>query len=150
MLSLKKFVKSELNEDVKDYLHEFLWEYRDISKNISEQKVTAIEFDNCNLMQFTNFLSHYGIVGVYNYDKSILRLYTKYMGYTLLTSLESADLVYKGSSEESEYDLFELKVGSELEQYFIKKFKLCVLVGKSEITKEEKKLLIQNSIKNFD
>ena len=68
----------------------------------------------------------------------------------MLTSLESEDLVYKGSSEESEYDLFELKTGSELEQYFINKFKLCILAGKSEITKEEKKLLIQNSIKNFD
>tara|TARA_B100000073_G_C23731149_1_gene570819 strand:+ start:292 stop:744 length:453 start_codon:yes stop_codon:yes gene_type:complete len=150
MLSLKKFIKSELNEDVKYYLYEFLSEYRDISKSISEQKVTAIDFDDLNFMQFTNFLSHYGIVGVYNYDKSIIRLYTKYMGYTLLTSLESDDLVYKGSSEESEYDLFELKVGSELEQYFIKKFKLCILSGKSEITEEEKKLLIQNSIKNFD
>ena len=150
MLSLKKVIKSELNEDVKYYLYEFLSEYRDISKSISEQKVTAIDFDDLNFMQFTNFLSHYGIVGVYNYDKSIIRLYTKYMGYTLLTSLESDDLVYKGSSEESEYDLFELKVGSELEQYFIKKFKLCILSGKSEITEEEKKLLIQNSIKNFD
>ncbi len=150
MLSLKKFIKSELNEDVKYYLYEFLSEYRDISKSISEQKVTAIDFDDLNFMQFTNFLSHYGIVGVYNYDKSIIILYTKYMGYTLLTSLESDDLVYKGSSEESEYDLFELKVGSELEQYFIKKFKLCILSGKSEITEEEKKLLIQNSIKNFD
>lgn len=150
MLSLKKFVKSKLNEDVKDYLYEFLWEYRDISKNISEQKVTAIDFDNCNLMQFNNFLSHYGIVGVYNYNESIIRLYTKYMGYILLNSLESEDLLYKGYSEESEYYLFELKTGSELEQYFIKKFKLCVLAGKSEITKEEKKLLIQNSIKNFD
>ena len=150
MLSLKKFIKLELDEDVRDYLCQFLWTYSEISKQISEQKITAIDFDNCNLMQFNNFLSHYGIVGVYNYNESIIRLYTHEMGYVLLTSLESEDLLYKGYSEESEYYLFELKTGSELEQHFINKFKLCILAGKSEITKEEKKLLIQNSIKNFD
>lgn len=144
MFSLKPFLKQEIDSDLRYDLAEFLTEYRKISKQVKVQKITVEDFENCSLIQFSNLISHYGFIGVYNYNKKHILIYTKFVGYTLFNCLK--DIKYLGFSEEYDYELFKLEVNSEIGQYLINKFKLCILNGKANITKEE----LQTSIQNFD